>query len=149
MDENATRWNSMTPLVFGGIAGLEALLIDTKVLLGLCTSSLMGMHIIVCSSMLALRYQVRSCPSQTKRCGHARTRPRSRLNNGLSHSTVQTRRLLTVSFLKSGLSKIPRDVTDELEATASRSSGASGSHSGSASDRTFLMDDVGIEPIEP
>jgi hypothetical protein len=51
---------------------------------------------------------------------------------------------MTVSFLKSGMSKIPREMMDELD--ASRVAGAS--HIDANSDRTYLMDDVGIAPIE-
>jgi hypothetical protein len=144
-DLEETKWNVVTPLVFGSITALEALLIDTKVLLGLVSSSLMCIHIVVGASMLATRYQVRSGPSPHRRIYHSRTRPRNRVpTHQATSSHPQTRRLMTVSFLKSGMSKIPREMMDELD--ASRVAGAS--HIDANSDRTYLMDDVGIAPIE-
>lgn len=145
-------WNPITPLVFGGISAIQAFLIDTKVLLGLASASFMCVNIVVCSSMLSLRYQPKSCQSQPRRAGHSRTRPTTRntLLTGAEGQRAsgfrgpQTRRLLTVSFLKSGLGKIPRDVMHDT----ARSSGSSGLMD-QPNDRTCLMDDVGIAPIDP
>ena len=143
-DLEETKWNVVTPLVFGSITALEALLIDTKVLLGLVSSSLMCIHIVVGASMLASRYQVRTCPSPHRKIYHSRTRPRNRTTTNPT-PVPQTRRLMTVSFLKSGMSKIPREMMNELD--ASRVAGAS--RTDPNSDRTYLMDDVAIAPIEP
>lgn len=102
--------------------------------------------------MLSLRYQPKSCQSQQRRVGHTRTRPVPRSSGtgdgqrGGSRGT-QTRRLLTVSFLKSGLGKIPREVMHDID--AARNTGASGMMGDQPTDRTCLMDDVGIAPVDP
>ncbi|CAL8072826.1 unnamed protein product [Orchesella dallaii] len=150
-NEETPAWNSVTPLVFGGISAIQAFLIDTKVLLALASASFMCINIVVCSSMLSLRYQPKPCQSQSqRRSGHTRTRPTPRNTTGndgqrTGYRTNHTRRLLTVSFLKSGLGKIPRDVMHDID--AARSSGSSGMDQ--PNDRTCLMDDVGIAPIDP
>jgi len=158
------QWNPITPLVFGGITALQSMLIDTKVLLGLVASSFMSINIILCSCMIALRYQVNT-PTATavKRSGHGHTQTRPRHNrapyanspegSSSSHSSSSsrhhhqtTRRLLTVSFLKSGLGKMPRDVVHEIDVC--HHAGSSADLDG-VSDRAYLMDDVGITSVEP
>lgn len=141
-------------MVFGGISAIQAFLIDTKVLLGLTSASFMCINIVVCSSMLSLRYQPKSCQSQQRRMGHSRTRPAPKHSSGVgadghrSSRVPHTRRLLTVSFLKSGLGKIPRDVMHDID--GARNSGTSGMMGGDQpTDRTCLMDDVGIAPVDP
>jgi hypothetical protein len=134
--------------------------IDTKVLLGLVSSSLMCINILVCSSMIALRYQVNAPAATTVKRnghGHTQTRPRVRThalnsdgsssNSSSRHQQHQTtRRLLTVSFLKSGLGKMPRDVVHEIDVCHHASSSADVD---GTSDRAYLMDDVGISSLEP
>lgn len=149
-ESSITKWGGITPLVFGGICALHAMLIDAKVLLGLVSSSLLCIHILVCSSMIAMRYQVRQTQSP-KRNGHTRTRPRTRSSeSGLvtsptASSRPTTRRMLAVSFLKSGLGKIPRGemLRDMGNVCPSSTNGRSSSMDIDASnDRSLLMEEV-------
>jgi len=146
-DEEDTeyKWNIITPFFFGLLSAGQAFLIDTRVLLGLVSSSLMCIHIIFSASMLATRYQVRSCPSPHRKIYHSRTRPKNRRPNNpvLNH---QTRRIMKVSFLKSGMSKIPREMLNELDASRVI---PGASRLDSNTDRTYLMDDVAITPVAP
>jgi hypothetical protein len=159
--DNVQKWACTTPLVFGGISALQAMLIDTKVLLGLIASSLLCIHITVCSSMIAERYKVPKISTAHKRAGHIQTRPKRPVNsdgvtnfngrsrgggNGGSSRHPTTRRLLAVSFLKSGLGKLPREVVHEIEVCRN---GRESEDSDTHGDRACLMQDVDTSHTEP
>jgi len=148
-DMEEAKWTMITPLVFGTLSGVQALLLETKILLSFVSSSLMCIHVVIGASMLASRYQVRISPSAHQKSHRTRpartTTPTSGGGGRTTNDISQTRRLLTVSFLKSGMSKIPSELR-KLELDGRRGS-AGGTHPNS--DRSYLMDNVAIAPLEP
>lgn len=153
----------MTPLVFGAISALQAMLIDTRVLLGLVSSSLMCIHIVVCCSMICARYQVRPCAIPSKKLGgHSQTRghpniltsERARGGSGTcvagssgsggggNSGRHSTRRLLAVSFLKNGLGK---QVVHEIDVCRSGLESASNSSNNTA---CLIRDTDNVQPVE-